>query len=83
MRTHTQIIKDAGGPHAVASALAPFDQASLTTLQTRVRAWPINGSIPGDYWALFARLGFATVEELADAADARRVEKARAQGAAA
>lgn len=72
MRTHSQIILDAAGPHAVARLILPHVEADEVTLQKRVRAWSVTGSVPGEYWALFERLGIATVEELATDAAARK-----------
>ena len=64
MRSHAQIITDAGGPHAVARLVLPHVQATEVTLQKRVRAWAVTGSIPGDYWPLLQRLGTASMDEL-------------------
>lgn len=64
MRSHAQIIADAGGPHAVARLVLPHVQATEVTLQKRVRAWTVTGSIPGEYWPLLQRLGAATMDEL-------------------
>ena len=72
MRSHSQIIDDAAGPHAVARVVHPHVEADEVTVQTRVRAWAITGSIPGEYWTLLERLGLATVAELAAAAAARK-----------
>jgi len=74
MRTHADIIKDAGGPHAIAAKLEAHDHAPLATLQSRVRAWSLkDGSIPGEYWALLEQLEIATIRELAEAAHSRRL----------
>lgn len=72
MRTHAQIIIDADGPHAVARLIGPHVEAEAVTLQKRVRAWAVTGSIPGEYWALIERLGLATVAELAADAASRK-----------
>ena len=72
MRTHKQIIADAGGPHQVARLIQQGVEADETTLQKRVRAWDVSDSIPGEYWALLADKGVAGLEELAQAAGARK-----------
>lgn len=63
MRTHEQIIIDAGGPAAV-SKLVP---AAAGT----VKQWRRTNSIPAPYWRSIADHGLASLEELADAASAR------------
>jgi hypothetical protein len=68
MRTFQTIIKDGGGPHALARALAPGFDLPLETLQERVKQWAKKDKfIPGEYWPAIARLGWggATLEELA------------------
>lgn len=60
MRTHEQIIRDAGGPTAIAR-LAQADP-------NRAKQWVRNKSIPGRYWAAIAANGGASLEELATAA---------------
>lgn len=66
MRTHSQIINDAGGVAAVARALgAPYN---------RVRQWPPSDSIPAPYWAAIVEAGFSTLDELALAASRKRPE---------
>lgn len=72
MRSHAQIIKDASGPHAVARLILPHVTATEITLQKRVRAWSVTGSIPGEYWPLLQRLGLATMDELGHDAAARK-----------
>lgn len=72
MRTHAQIITDANGPHAVARLIGPHVDADAVTLQKRVRAWAVTGSIPGEYWALIERLGLASISELAADAASRK-----------
>lgn len=70
MRTHAEILDT--GPHAIARLIQPHVDADEITLQKRVRAWAVTGSIPGEYWALLERVGVATVDELARAAAARK-----------
>jgi hypothetical protein len=72
MRTHTDIITDANGPHAVARLITPHVEADEVTVQKRVRAWVVSKSIPGEYWALLERLGVASMEELASEAASRK-----------
>ncbi|MGX1801022.1 carph-isopro domain-containing protein, partial [Brevundimonas naejangsanensis] len=57
MRSHDQIIIDAGGPSAVARKVG----ANPGT----VKQWRRVGSIPAPYWQAFAQLNFATLDELA------------------
>lgn len=65
MRTHGQIIRAAG-------AQAIHDHLGLIGKLHTVRSWVQRDSIPAEHWAELARLNIATLEELADAADARR-----------
>lgn len=64
MRTHAEIVAAAGKPEEVALRRG----VSVHT----VRSWIQRDSIPADHWAAFAREGHATLDELADAAEARR-----------
>jgi hypothetical protein len=64
MRTHQQIINDAGGPAAVARAV----NADPGT----AKQWRRLNSIPATYWAEVARQKIATLDELAAGAEARR-----------
>ena len=72
MRSHTDIIKDAGGPHAVARLLAEKIETDLPTLESRVRGWNLSKSIPGEYWPLLEALGVASLSEFAVAAASRK-----------
>lgn len=74
MRTHRQIIEEAGGPAGIARA-AKADRG-------RAKQWARNDSIPGPYWALIAAAGLASLEELAGAAAAKREPAASDQDAA-
>ncbi|ALJ08259.1 hypothetical protein JL11_07820 [Brevundimonas sp. DS20] len=65
MRTHDQIIADAGGPMAVKKRL------DLSKPIHTVRSWSARKSIPAEYWHGFASTGLATLEELAEAAALR------------
>lgn len=62
MRTHSDIIVDAGGPAAVARSL---DVPGVLT--NNVKSWRRNNSIPAPYWRRFADCRFATLTELANA----------------
>jgi len=63
MKTHSDIVRCAGKPEEVASALG----VSVHT----VRSWIQRDSIPADKWAAFARAGHASLETLAEAAATR------------
>lgn len=77
MRTHAQIITDGGGYQAVASKV-PAAGAH------RVRFWERRGSIPAEFWTAFVAADLCSLEELARAAEARRLQKeAQPEGAAA
>lgn len=68
MRSHSQIIADAGGVAGLSRALgAPYN---------RVRQWPACDSIPAPYWTAVVSQGFATLDELAAAAERKRPETA-------
>ena len=71
MRTHADILSQ-HGPHAIARMILPHVEADEVTLQKRVRAWAVGGSIPGEYWGLLDRLGVASMDELAADAAARK-----------
>jgi len=82
MRTHADIINQTQdqaesrkGAHALARLLHAQVGGNLVTLQTRVRGWRVQDSIPGEYWATLERLGVAQVTELAEYAERRRVGK--------
>lgn len=72
MRTHEQIILDAGGYQATAAKIDGND----ATLPGRVRFWLRRKSIPADHWNAVVTAGLATLQELADAAEARRLTPA-------
>lgn len=61
MKTHAQIVRDAGKADEVALLCGVTVYA--------VRSWVQRNSIPGDKWATFARAGHATLDELALAAE--------------
>lgn len=66
MRTHSQIIADAGGPSQLKRRLN-----LLATIHT-VRSWAARDSIPAAHWNAVVAARLATLQELADAAEVRR-----------
>lgn len=66
MRTHSTIIRDAGGPVAVLEVLR------LAVSIFTVRSWVHRDSIPGEHWKAFSDAGIASLEELAAAAALKR-----------
>ena len=67
MRTHKQIVSDAGLDR-VREVVGP-DVSAHT-----VRSWGTRSSIPAPYWHLMVSHGLASLEELADGA-ARRLDR--------
>lgn len=65
MRTHLQIMQDAGGYQAVAEA--------VRQPKSRTRFWERRGAFPPEQWKAVADAKLATLEELAEAA-AKRAE---------
>lgn len=63
MRTHEQIIIDAGGYRPLASKLG--------LPEARVRFWMRRKAIPAEMWKRTAEAGVSTLDELAAAAEAR------------
>ena len=59
MRTHDQIIVEAGGPTFVARQVGARPGT--------VKQWRRAGSIPAPYWQAIAQLNLATLDELAEA----------------
>jgi len=59
MRSHDQIITDAGGPSALSRR--------VTATAGAIKQWRRSGSIPAPYWQGLADAGLATLEELAAA----------------
>jgi hypothetical protein len=64
MRTHEQIILDAGGYKALADKIGQP--------QSRVRFWQRRGSIPPAAWPALAERRVAGLRELAEAAAAKK-----------
>lgn len=75
MRTHEQIISDAGGTKAFADAIA--------APANRVNQMKRSGNIPAPYWNAVARAKLSTLTELAAAAEKRRPEASSPEGCAA
>jgi hypothetical protein len=76
------MIRDRGA-HAVAALLHERIGGELPTIQSRVRGWVLQDSIPGEYWQVLVDLDVGSLDEFAAAAEARRAAKAAPQGAAA
>ena len=71
MRTHADIIREAGGAAKVRERLGLQPKQFET-----VKSWFIRDSIPADYWRDFADTDLCTLDELATAAAARRIKAA-------
>lgn len=65
MRSHQQIIRDAGVD-------AVHGACGLAEKQLTVRSWAQRNSIPAEHWKALALAGIATLAELAEAAAAKR-----------
>jgi len=72
MRTHTEIIIDAGGWRKVRDLL------DLPSGDTKVKFWFFRDSIPAEWFKALADLDVTTVEELALASHRRRYLKEKA-----
>ena len=67
VKTHTEIIHDAGGVAAVRNRLGlPADRHEM------VKSWWVRNRIPGEYWRRFSEEGIASLVDLALAAELRR-----------
>lgn len=76
MRSHDQIITEAGGYKALAGKIGEPE--------SRVRFWVRRQSIPPEAWLKIAKAEAASLEELAAAAEARAANRpAHQDGAAA
>lgn len=73
MRTHSQIIKDAGGVSAFAK--------SINIDANTAKAWPRLDSIPARYWEAVVLAELATLTELARAAALRPAKRSTKQAA--
>ncbi len=69
MRTHKEIIRAVG-------AQALHDALGLVDKLHTVKSWAQRDSIPAEHWKVMADKSFATLEELAEAAAAKRAEAA-------
>jgi hypothetical protein len=67
MRTHEQIIIDAGGPTRLAKLIG--------IEPGKAKQWRRNSSIPGPYWAALTAAKVAKLDELAHAAAKRTPSK--------
>ena len=72
MRTHAEIIRDAGGWREVRERLG------LKSDDYRVKFWFFRDSIPAEWFKAVADLGVTTVDELALAAHRKRYLRERA-----
>lgn len=73
LRTHHQIISEAGGYKSLADKLEqPAD---------RVRFWERRKAIPPEQWKAVSDAGIASLEELATAAAERAKPEARSEAA--
>jgi len=66
MRDHATIVRSVG---AAALARLLGEQEALQVSASTPQRWADRNSIPGEYWATLSRLGIASLEELAAAAD--------------
>lgn len=66
MRTHRDILRDAGHDQIVALTRRPI---------TTVRSWDQRDSIPADMWLDLSNAGFSSLEELAASASRKRPEQ--------
>lgn len=64
MRTHRDIIAEAGGPTKLAERIA--------VERWLAGAWKREDSIPAAYWPRLVDAGLATLDDLAHAAEARK-----------
>lgn len=69
MRTHNDIIDEAGGPTKFAALISAEGALVEPNL---VFAWKRESSIPAAYWPRIVRANCATLDELAHAAEARK-----------
>jgi hypothetical protein len=69
MRSHRDIIRDAGGAPRV------HERLHGVKLET-VKSWSVRNRIPSDHWRAMVDNNFCTVEELMTAAAVRRMKQA-------
>jgi hypothetical protein len=77
MRSHQKIVRDEGAARLARRLVERGHQLHPGTPQR----WADRGSIPGEYWADFAAMGVATLEELAAGAAKRRAPEQSAEAA--
>jgi hypothetical protein len=75
MRTHRQIVADAGGPKKLHRRLG------IAGGYETVKSWAMRDRIPSHYWLRLANEGVATLHELAVAADAKGDDRQQSQAA--
>lgn len=68
MRTHQQIVKDAGASNLAAR----LPEAGVQLSQTTPQRWSDRNSIPAEYWPALVTLKVATMTELAAGVKQRR-----------
>ena len=64
MRSHTEIVEQAGADAALA--------VQLNVKVHQPRDWRLRNSIPPEFWLTFKEAGFATLDEQAAAAKAKK-----------
>ena len=74
MRSHTQIVTDAGADAAIAELIG----ANVH----QVRDWRLRDSIPAEWWARLTEREFTSLEELAAAAERKRLAPVELQASA-
>lgn len=79
MRTHKQIIADAGGYQALAARIAPGNEV----LKRNARFWHRRGSIPHEQWPAVIAAGLAALDELSPELAEAVGQTPRAEGRAA
>jgi hypothetical protein len=73
MRSHADIIREAGGAHRVRERLGLKPKQFET-----VKSWFVRDNIPAEYWRGFVDCNFCTADELMTAAHVRRQRQERA-----
>ena len=68
MRSHREIIQ----AHGAAALVRDLARIGIEVHQTTPQRWADRNSVPGEYWGALVDLGLGTLEELAEAAEARK-----------
>jgi hypothetical protein len=72
-RSHAKIMDDAGG---VAKVREAFAEEGIELPDPTARSWPNrppgDGNIPPEYWPVFVKRGWATLQELVTAVERRK-----------